>query len=88
MDVWLSVWYLKFYCDPRKQWIVISKILVESILNCSCNYGNYVEKYLYTVKEIVDSDETELANIDLPESMAAAKPLHPGTTHRLYILNF
>ena len=78
MDIWLTVWYLKFYCDPAKKWVVISKVLVDSVRTCASNYGDYVERYLYSEKEIVDSDKNEAAHFNLPKSMAAAKPFQSG----------
>ena len=78
MDIWLTVWWLTFYCDPDRKMAVVSKLLIGCIRTCGSKYGIYVEKYLYSEKEIVESDKNEAAYINLPKSMAAAKPLQSG----------
>ena len=50
--LYFSVWYLSFYCDPRIQLAVISKILMEGLLASARLYGEYMESYLWTEEEV------------------------------------
>ena len=50
--LYFSVWYLSFYCDPRIQLAVISKILMEGLLASARLYGEYMENYLWTEQEV------------------------------------
>ena len=50
--LYFSVWYLSFYCDPRIQLAVISKILMEGLLSSATLYGEYMESYLWTEEEV------------------------------------
>ena len=49
---YFSVWYLSFYCDPRIQLAVISKMLMEGLLASARLYGEYMESYLWTEEEV------------------------------------
>ena len=51
-QLYFSVWYLSFYCDPRIQLAVISKILMEGLLASARLYGEYMESYLWTEEEV------------------------------------
>ena len=48
VNVPLSVWYLSFYCNPRIQLAVVSKILMEGLLASATLYGEFMEKYVYS----------------------------------------
>ena len=52
------MWYLSFYCNPRIQFSVVSKILVEGLLATASLYGDYMEQYVYC-EEAIDEDEKE-----------------------------
>ena len=52
------MWYLSFYCNPRIQFSVVSKILVEGLMATASLYGDYMEQFVYT-EEAIDEDEKE-----------------------------
>ena len=53
------MWYLSFYCNPRIQFSVVSKILVDGLLATASLYGDYMEQYVYCEEEI-EEDEKEM----------------------------
>ena len=75
------MWYLSFYCNPRIQLAVVSKILMEGLLASATLYGEFMEKYVYSEsavdnKELIETyDMTSVICID-PEP--AENVLVPG----------
>ena len=55
-----SVWYLSFYCNPRIQFSVVSKILVDGLLATASLYGDYMEQYVYCEEEINEDEKEEM----------------------------
>ena len=49
-----SVWYLSFYCNPRLQLAVVSKILLEGLHASASLYGQFIEEYVYREVEVED----------------------------------
>lgn len=62
MDLPLSVWYLKFYCNPRLQLAVVNKILLQGLDATAVTYGNYIENYLHS-EDIYEGKETPDVNL-------------------------
>ena len=66
VNIPLSVLYLGFYCNPRVQLAVVSKILLEGLHSSACLYGEYIEEYLHDESKplvgedarIVDDNDT------------------------------
>ena len=54
MTTCFSVWYLSFYCNPRIQLAVVSKILMEGLLASAHLYGEFMEKYVYSERTVED----------------------------------
>ena len=59
VNIPLSVIYLGFYCNPRVQLAVVSKILMEGLHGSAELYGEYVETYLH-----VENEPGENAKVD------------------------
>ena len=53
-DCGASVWYLSFYCNPRLQLAVVSKILLEGLHASASLYGQFIEEYVYSEVEVED----------------------------------
>ena len=69
VDIPMSIWYLTFYSDPTTKYIVIAKILVDSLESIGISYGRFIETYLYYEKDIEDmipedNDKTRTNNYD------------------------
>ena len=47
VDIPLSIWYLTYYPNQSTKYIVIAKILIDSLHATGCAYGDYIEAYLY-----------------------------------------
>ena len=62
VDIPLSVWYLTFYPDETTKYVVVAKILVDSIYQTAMCYGSYVETYLYFEKELVEDENDDVEN--------------------------
>ena len=54
------MWYLSFYCNPRIQFSVVSKILVDGLLATASLYGDYMEQYVYCEEEIEEEEKMQL----------------------------
>ena len=63
MNVPLSVWYLKFYCNPRMQEAVLNKILMDGFGVTADLYRKYAETYIHHEKEA-----TNIAKVDVDEN--------------------
>ena len=48
------MWYLSFYCNPRLQLAVVSKILLEGLHASASLYGQFIEEYVYREVEVED----------------------------------
>ena len=60
VDIPLSIWYLTFYSDPSTKYVVVAKILVDSVHNTGYAYKEYIETYLYYEKPIEVLDKENL----------------------------
>ena len=47
VDIPLSVWYLTFYPDSTTKYIVVAKILIDSLQQTATCFCTYMETYLY-----------------------------------------
>ena len=56
------MWYLSFYCNPRVQLAVVSKILMEGLQSSASLYGEFIEQYVYREEELGQEDKTGLCN--------------------------
>ena len=69
VDIPMSIWYLTFYSDPTTKYIVIAKILIDSLHSTGISYGSYIETYLYYEKDVEDmttedNDKTKTNDFD------------------------
>ena len=58
VDVPLSLWYLTFYCNPSTKYVVIGKILLDSLHGTVMAYGDYINTYLYYERELTNEEMT------------------------------
>ena len=59
-NVPLSVWYLRFYCNPRLQEAVLNKILLDGFGVTANLYGRYAETYIHHETDVSNDDEIEV----------------------------
>ena len=69
VDIPMSIWYLSFYSDPTTKYIVIAKILIDSLHSTGSSLGSYIETYLYYEKDVEDmtaedNDKTKTNDFD------------------------
>ena len=50
------MWYLSFYCNPRIQLAVVSKILMEGLRVSATLYGEFMEQYVYCELEVGEQE--------------------------------
>ena len=50
------MWYLSFYCNPRIQLAVVSKILMEGLRASATLYGEFMEQYVYCEVEVGEQE--------------------------------
>ena len=50
------MWYLSFYCNPRIQLAVVSKILMEGLRASATLYGEFMEQYVYCELEVGEQE--------------------------------
>ena len=60
VDIPLSVWYLSFYPNDKTKYIVVCKILIDSVQQICHAYGDFIETYLYFEKETNDNGGQEI----------------------------
>ena len=68
------MWYLSFYCNPRIQFSVVSKILVDGLLATASLYGEYMEQYVYCEEEIEEEEKEMMKKQQRKEGEEEVKP--------------
>ena len=64
VNIPLSVLYLGFYCNPRVQLAVVSKILLEGLHASAQLYGEYVEEYIHDESMPLTGDDARIVDGD------------------------
>ena len=73
------MWYLSFYCNPRIQLAVVSKILMEGLRASATLYGEFMEQYVYCEVEVGNQEVEDRTKDQISRIMNTESSIYNST---------